>query len=1225
MRKCFFAKTRDLIAECTFQTCIAATCAGSAKTRRFIYADKGTSGPGVPDAEKEKTEAKTEPSEAGKTPPPEDNKTPSTEPEKKPSTAPTKPAKSPSPESKTSPESEAETSGTKQPTPDDVIKDIGKMRMETHGGIAAALHQVENAMMRPETSENKKLKERFARGQKQLNDLVKLEKRNDEDTEKKISALLNPLIEAKKIPQKWADIIVTHEFESFPPHAAKTRQDFEVLTQGLTAEEDRKIIEQIRRLKEEQAERTAKINEEAVRIRREFSNAITEAGQAITNKMDRERTIRNFTTETGIEVRAGQQLRYIDKQNGPQEATISEIHFMGSEEPTIFIEFKKKSGGKISDQTITEAVSPASFSKWVEECAVTEKINTLDQLEKTLMTKDQLESKIHRKIEKGQKLEFEILLDPTDASKTQHMETTIQEINEGAGTIQIDTPVKTDPHAEPKTILTFGEFAKWHKRLEVIKTIENVEELRNELLAFNEYLNVRDERNPAHYPALEIKDNEALKYNDGTGRTFVIKEVKDKNIILACADGDHPISFAAFLRWVKKNEVQKKAAKSEAALATENSEDPEEIAKAQEEAEEEIKKDQEEANKPPPKAGTPGRNLGSKDDSAQHSVSYFRKVWTETRLISAHNLGLMGKTFIEFIKRKMQRREHYAVGVIGERMFGPFSEQLGDEFRSLGKHAENEEVDLHAKHNRTIGVPEIKEDLHITTNRERIKAAIIVLCEKGQMRWDDPIFHHNFNETIKKYGVVHKDGQPVWINAANHLEGIETYLDEWFGGDTFRDLRNKNDSAYKNIRGSFEEQAGRLEADPEKSGGLKGALQKLLYRHIHGEYVNPAQYEEYLHFAIKKGKLLFEDKVYFLIMGLGMQGPPEHGYDGQTLLHIDRLGALEDEFNNNFPVLDYFTAKNFTQYDTDGNPILDENGSPKIGKISAKHFKDWSKKITEGGLEKAKSYQQLDFNKDLRDMVTKDMLWSRGFRVRLRKSVKFAGNWDHDDMDYHVPFLNEILVEQIAKRQGGATMNVSAPGLINALVGFNNFVNMTHGMLEDDMQSGNEELLERDTEGISNMILSFTKLDSILMNRYKKNNDSFGRLSDEDYDEIADADSSRKVKEHVAELHEYIRRFTEAMDKKTGSNLSAIWSAISNPDIKTKEEIDAATDAMDSFRKNLQAAYKKLSTRELGELMLEVQNSQGKGNPVVRGRLGEKTKGKKKEEGDEGGGGEGDE
>jgi hypothetical protein len=1209
MRKCFFTANRDLLAECMLKTYIVKSCLGSVKNNRLIFANQTppTGEGGQPSADDNKPNESTgAPAEETATPQPaqEQGATPHQQP------------KQPAPkESETAPTPETTTANPSGTNSEDEV-DVGEIQMETHGKLSEALHE---AILHAGSQENKEMRERLDRIQKKIKDIDGTEKMMDEETAGKIRTILDPLVRDGKITQRHADSIISREFESIPPYNTKTRGGFEDMIKKLLPENSDAVAE-IRKLKEQQAENTNKFNGEMQKLIREFRDAMDEVGREIKSKMYRERTIRNLKTATGIEIREGQELRYKDEQIGEQTATIKEIHFLGSDDPIIYVEFKNHNGEKLTGGTTTVGMSRPNFAKWIERDKVTENIDTFEQLVKSISFVD-LENKISKKPEEGQKLEFEVLADTAGNTKTENA--IISKIDKKAGTITLDTPIKIDPNSEPTDVLTFAEFAKWHKRCEVMKTIETVEELREDLLAFNAFLDTRYDREPANFPPIEVKAGEVLKYPDGRGIQFVIKAVEDKNIILSTAKGDVTISFASFLRWVRKDEVQNRTAKSEAALATENIEDPEERARIEKEKADEIERARKEAEKDPGK-----RNLGSMDESSGHSVSYFRKLWVDTQLITPHNLYTMGKTVYDFIKRKMQRREHYAVGAVGERILGSVNEQLGDEFKSLSKNAENEEVELHAKHNRTIGVEEIKEDLHETTNRERVKAAIIVLCEKGQMRWDDPAFHDTLNKMIRKYGLVKKENIPVWVNEKNHIEAIETYLDEWFGADTFLGLRSKNDNAYKSARQGFEDQAIKLGSDSEK-GGLKGALQRLLFKHLSGEYVNPTEYEEYIWYALEAGKMAFEDKIFFLMMGLGASSPGKHGH---TLLHIDRMGALEGKFMNNFPILDFFTENDIEQRDAKGDPIYEEytedgvkKRKPKIGKATIHDFRFWIKTVLEEDLKddsekilsEIESPGELKYGKHLTKLVTETMAKSSGFRVRIAKSIKNASNWDVDDLDMHAPHLNEIEIEQIVRRQGGATMNVAPPGLLNALVGFNDFVKINHSILDENLAKGKHEVVEKTVEEITTMLLAFARLDAKLMNRYKKDDGNYGNLSTSDYKKYAGADSGKNVQGHVDELNKYIGKFTAALDAKVGgTELTKIWAIISNPNIETKDEAEKTNAAVVNFRKKLEEAYKKLpnKTKDLAEIMRSVQHSGLGGGLLVRGKIGEKKKSEKVEE-----------
>jgi hypothetical protein len=212
-------------------------------------------------------------------------------------------------------------------------------------------------------------------------------------------------------------------------------------------------------------------------------------------------------------------------------------------------------------------------------------------------------------------------------------------------------------------------------------------------------------------------------------------------------------------------------------------------------------------------------------------------------------------------------------------------------------------------------------------------------------------------------------------------------------------------------------------------------------------------------------------------------------------------------------------------------------------------------------------------------------------------------------MDIHAGFLSEALVEQVVLRQGNATMNVSVVGLRNAMVGFNNFVKIKHEMLREHVAEGETQEAQKDISNITTLLLSFIKMDAIVCNRYKRNESQYVRLSDADFNRVTGADSSRKVKEHMKELHEYIARFTSEMDKRTESqfDLANTWKVISNPQM-TEANGKAATEAMLDFRRRIEGACSRLSQKELSDLMMGIQYGTGNETPLVRGILGQKKK-----------------
>ena len=135
----------------------------------------------------------------------------------------------------------------------------------------------------------------------------------------------------------------------------------------------------------------------------------------------------------------------------------------------------------------------------------------------------------------------------------------------------------------------------------------------------------------------------------------------------------------------------------------------------------------------------------------------------------------------------------------------------------------------------------LKEELYKAFSPDWGRAILELLAEKhGEIRWDDRNLWKAINTMTKgKYGKIESelDLQPV--------------IDKQWGEGMFHSLKSSNDSKYSNMRSSFMENAERISSDPNNTGGLEGALRRMLFRHIRGEYVNPAEYEAYLAYAIK--------------------------------------------------------------------------------------------------------------------------------------------------------------------------------------------------------------------------------------------------------------------------------------------------------------------------------------------------------------------------------------
>lgn len=956
--------------------------------------------------------------------------------------------------------------------------------------------------------------------------------------------------------------------------------EWEKLIRDIKDPKARAAVDHLHELKRREADNYKKIDREFNEKRRRFAEINNKIGADMMLKAARARSLEVLGGASGLPLKAGQVLVYDEMElneqkkqvNKHKRATIKEIRFddieikdengnikekKPSSDPTIVIESMDPETRKFT----TNPMSSMDFQRWAENQDVTEDIRDQKDLEKS----------IGHELKKGDRFEFREILSVVDQVRsTQDTVVEIKNINPEGKLIELDQKVLTRPGSGVRAdVLSFGQFARWFKRNEVVRPIESLKKLQTELRAHNEALNTLYERDPAEYPAIEGKVGEILYFDDNSGTDFVIREIDDKKVVVGNRT-PKGLTFtpAAFLRWVKKNEVEKRTPEAEALKASRNL-SGEELAKAKEETQKKIEQQDIERQKeePPPEstlgeeAVTPAeerttepKTMYRPEERAAPSVSYWRNLWQGTTLASLSDFWEIGKKGVEFFTHKFERWQKGKVGIIGQRMFGWYME-LGAEFKSHAQSAENEVVNHHVEIYRTMGIDHVKEELIDTQNKDVMKAAITVLCEKGLMRWDDPAFQENIDRISGNI--------PKSVRASkDYIEALGKVIDGLWGPDTFREFSQKQSSSYNSIKGNFKDNAKRLENDPLQNGGLRGALQNLLYKHMHGEYVNPMEYEEYLDFAIENGKLTFGDKVFFLIMGVAAESPGIHGHAGSTLLHIDRVASIEGDRLNNFPMLDFFT-RSHQDVDKDGNLLWEKDKEGKVvprmvSSPNINHFRKWMHEICEkdmpgGSFAKVANYKELKFGQNITDYIENKMVWHEATRQRMEKASPDVTRMDHDDMHYFVVMMSEELVEQIAKKAGGARQQMSNEGLKNAFAGLNHFITVKMKSMRQHLENSKKgnpvaaDAAKKDLRDLLNIMRTFIRLDSIVDRRAYHGSDAYTRFSRQELETPPVNDASRDVKLHIQEVRTFLgdlakeyhleKEFDVLMDKNIPENL----------------------------------------------------------------------------------------
>jgi hypothetical protein len=1038
----------------------------------------------------------------------------------------------------------------------------------------------------------------------------------DKETGKKVKAVLQKLMKMKKLTKDEADDIFSLDV-SDPDYAIKFRE----LTRELDDAVDSKIIEELKQAKREEEKEIIALEKEMAETTKLFRRLMESLSDQVYRRAEREKAIIERSRASGIPLKPGQVVVFQGpfgenrKKNLQYKKAYGKIKDITFDDTQITFDAQGKPVSSIASNEpmiVVEVVDPetnrmvesklafSSFMQWVDRTNVTEDLK---------WPKD-LEDSIGESVKAGDTFEYRRINDAGDKNSAEDVQVTVvgfdngrDEYGDSTKVIKLDQPVVVCPSSgETKDTLTLGEFAKWFKREDAMKSIGSIEELRGKLKDFNKKLNKQYNRNADHFPPIEVKEGEILKYDDNSGSSWIIQEVTDKTVKLG--DGTTR-TFASFYRWVENNNVEKvdsNAAAEEAASQMEEGEDKEALKNK-------VKHDIEAANakliedsKDPAKAAAHGHS----EDGSQFTKSYLRQLWNDTSFISAKSLWEVGKTIVEFVKRKLARREKGVVGVVGEKMFGPMYAELGAEFKSLAQSAENEEVQHHTKVYETMGIDFLKHELHIARNKDILKAAITVLCNKGQMRWDDPEFHKALNRLT--------NGEPTFVHEKTHLSDIEKVIDGWWGQDSFKEFRLKQDGQYKSTMSGFEDRAKRLESDPDRNGGLRGALKRLLYRHLQGEYVNPCEFEEYLRYAIGAGKITFEDKLFFFIMGIGAVGKGKHGHHGETLLHVDRTGAIESDLLKAFPILDYFASReDFPDYNDDGtekyetdaagNIKKDEHGNPirATGKITIQHFRHWIKDIMKEDL-KVKSLEDITDPDKLKPgafmsrLLNEEIVWEETARKRIEKAAGNVSNWDHDDFNIFGVMLGEESVVNLVLRQGGSEQKVTNAGLKNTYVGFNNFTKVKMEMLRRHLKEGNAPQADKDVRDLMNLWRAFIRFDALLENRFKPDGGVVVHFGDLEYDSYAVCDGSRIVRRQQKEVQAFIGGIANAM------NLTNEWGVVTNRVI-SKDDTGAQQSEIAVFGGKLEGRLKNLKPKEMLELFDNIQKENAKIGLNVQGTI----------------------
>lgn len=472
-----------------------------------------------------------------------------------------------------------------------------------------------------------------------------------------------------------------------------------------------------------------------------------------------------------------------------------------------------------------------------------------------------------------------------------------------------------------------------------------------------------------------------------------------------------------------------------------------------------------------------------------------KELWDDMHFLSVEDVFQLGKSIWDYWKRMWERKSKRRYSTFGANM--PW---IGPDMLRIKEETEHHEVNMYKEVMQHMGIIEVRSILNGSSNPDQIKAAIETLVDKGQMRWDDVRVWQAVNRisksehqipipqmdpktnTINPYAIVKID--PITKQRLTGMDMLYSALDKIWGDNQGNTWRKKNDDAFMSEAKKHENKCDSLENDPYGNGGLPGRLAYMLENHNNKEWADPQEYESIIRFAIDRGKMSIEEKIYYFIQGLATR-----------LLSMERIGSFDGEFLNRMPWLDYFTDgtnKKFLQ-DKVGQYTL-----PQIQQL-AKYLEDddaWKKKPNVPGPR-------------VKEFYWKHVMRNARVQIRTSKGLRGADKMDHEDAHFIIPIADEEQIVGICAPLTGRRMHFSLPGYANAYCGYSEWMKTLAGIaiektnevralegrhgrdaeeekkIQESLQEAKVELQQAKQQLIQT-IKAYVRFDGILTNRYMK-------------------------------------------------------------------------------------------------------------------------------------------
>ncbi|MFA6435863.1 MAG: hypothetical protein WCW30_01875, partial [Candidatus Gracilibacteria bacterium] len=1034
--------------------------------------------------------------------------------------------------------------GSKKKTPEQKKpeNEVTRKRREIHDRIMELLVGVDVMMEQlPEQERTRPIL-------KLQKNLVQINNR-DRNNRDGLTAYLRKLSESTTLNEEELKMI-----QGFTAEKKEDMENFETALEALSLSPGQ--IANISRLKREEWQ----IEQDFIQQSKTAGEVIKSAVHIIDYETLKHRMLEESSKMCGINLKAGTQIQY---------TTIDPVHNNIGTRTIKKVEVQDAAivdginGDSIGKQPVTliiyldngERYTLGRFMKWVDAADINEVVKDQAELEKNLGL-----PQVGMRLQAGQTLDYTKNRSRDDEGNIVPARDTVKIQSIDDEKVILDKAVVTlTPEQEPSARLTapriarelsLGEFAKWAHRNDAIPEIKDIKTLQEHLRNHTANLNQEWEREAKDWPPIRAEAGEVLQFGDSDSKQFQIKKAEDDGITFK--DGTR-MTLPQFLGWVRQNKVERANAQDAANREINAAANIGEVLK---EAEKDgiLQKflNSIKSRETPEKEEAHGGGAHAEGHSEHgHKKSFFermspftppennygplKKLFYQHTFLSMKDLIHLGKELIEFIKRKHERRSKRRFGYVGQ-MLPSF---LGDEFKRIHQGAENEEVHQYEESYKQLGIWDLSEKLHTTNTSDVAKACFLVLCEKGELRWDDMKMWATLNRLVASTPGIDatklnikltEEPQPSFDDPNQMVSGqdkVKTLIDALWGDGTWAEWYGHNINSYDKQKGAYEYKGKQLESDPKGTGGLPGELSRLLREWKAGHYVSPHEYEELIDFAIKYGKMTAEAKLFFLMEGLTAKCP-KGPMQGMTLLEMERVGELDGKYLNAFPLLDFFTNKGEKPWHPRylrGEITLGETKKgytvEDLQELMHEYFPEESKQCKSG--------------QKFSRFLWEQMLVDPNFQKRLAKGVSKAQNMDHDDAHLYIPTATMEQVDTFTGAFTGTQKYWTDEGYKNAYAGFNQYLvslSNRYEDLEEMKMQGSSNITEETTEETMKMMLqavqSYFLFDAVVDGRRDMRLEGKARIGETQMGKTCVVDDTCLVRDHKRQLDNFVRAVCDA-------------------------------------------------------------------------------------------------